>query len=432
LNDHAKEITALQKQVRDLQDEEGNLRKLSSSFEQRREYDVSSLDTSIKKLKKEQVDIDKKYSQEMKMAELVNKYEERIEWLRDHIDTSIDEKLSSVNLKKASNDKELQLLNQQLKQFKDLVAKGKCPTCMQKVGDEHIYETSKPIQNKIEIIENDNRLVKIAVGEYSLIVEQNNKYKKERDDLKVKSLASGTILKNAKQNHDMMTANMARHLSDCEKQLVIKKGEANNYGVLADGLLDKIKGLQSKINEKDDLIKKSAGFVDAYNILNKAFSKEGVKAFVFAKIINEINFYVSEYLRYMFDSNISLKFDIQSTNSQGQIKQKIDTIVWVRGERRNLNLLSGGERARLILATNFALARIISSRCGSVPNFIVLDEAFVGIDTSGKSKIMTFLKKMSDTKDFVFVIDHNNEFKEMFDSTFYVEKRQGISELIIE
>jgi len=42
---------------------------------------------------------------------------------------------------------------------------------------------------------------------------------------------------------------------------------------------------------------------------------------------------------------------------------------------------------------------------------------------------MSFLKNLSAGKDFVYVIDHQTEFQNLFDGVFMAEKKNGVSTL---
>ena len=156
-------------------------------------------------------------------------------------------------------------------------------------------------------------------------------------------------------------------------------------------------------------------------MLNTAFGRGGIRALIFDNAIMELSNYLNEYLSQLFVGDI--KIGLISEPSKSGIK----TTVMISGMEISINLLSGGQKRRLILAANFALAKLISNRFHGVPNFICLDECFTGLDTVGKEKIMEFLRSMIAEKDFILVIDHATELQESFDSVYEVELRGEVS-----
>jgi exonuclease SbcC len=431
-NELSRDISYNQKQIKDKQDESIRLQKMSDSFEEMRKEEIKKIKSQMKNFKEEKSAITDKYKKETELAKVVDSYQAKIDELNNSIDLVSEKRLGDIKLTNVSVEKEIQLLQKQLKQFDDLIAKGVCPTCLQEVSGEKLDGAVKPLSSKINKLTREKENVETQIKELSKVVLDNASKKKEMDELRIKVIASQNILKNAKSNYDAMIKNIDKHMVECDGQLDRKTKEENNYGNLIKEYEEKVLGLKVDIDNKNGKIQALDRYVEVYGHLIKAFSKEGVKAYVFARIINEINHYINDYLNQMFDANVSLKFDIESYDSQGKAKQKMDTILTIDGERKNINILSGGERARLILATNFALSKIIATRCPSMPNFILMDECFTGLDNNGKLKVMEFLKKLSENKDFIYVIDHNTEFKQAFDGSFKVEKKDGVSQLTEE
>lgn len=431
-NEATKTLGSLQRQIKEKQDEAIRLQRMFDNFEDVRKEDVKKAKAQIKSLIEDKSNTTEKYKKECELSGTIDAYQIRITELNEKIDLTCEDRLSDFKVKAGGVEKEIQLLKKQLKQYDDLVAKGKCPTCGQDVTGGCLDTSIKPLTEKISKLTREKDNLAAQIVELDKVVEDTRLKKKEVMELTSKIMASQTVLKKAKSNYDMMIKNIDRHISDYEAQLEAKQKEVNNYGVLIKEIEIKVQTFQQDVEKNISDTKEIDKYLAVYERLMKAFSREGVKAYVFAKVINEVNYYVSDYLSQMFDANISLKFDIEKADSQGNIKQKIDTILIIDGERRNINILSGGERAKLMLATNFALSKIISSRCSSMPNFICLDECFTGLDNYGKEKVMLFLKKLSESKDFVFVIDHQTEFKNMFDGVYTVQKKNGISEVNCE
>ena len=102
----------------------------------------------------------------------------------------------------------------------------------------------------------------------------------------------------------------------------------------------------------------------------------------------------------------------------------------INGKDISIGSLSGGELRALSLAIDFAMINILNSKFSIDLNPIVLDEPFNGLDTMGKEMIIELLEKLAVDKE-ILIIDHSSETKSMFDKTIRVEKRNGISKIII-
>jgi DNA repair exonuclease SbcCD ATPase subunit len=78
------------------------------------------------------------------------------------------------------------------------------------------------------------------------------------------------------------------------------------------------------------------------------------------------------------------------------------------------------------LAVDLSLADVIAERTGVYPGWLILDEAFDGLDLPAKRACMELLREASETR-LILVIDHATEMKEMFDATIVVRSRGGRS-----
>jgi DNA repair exonuclease SbcCD ATPase subunit len=92
--------------------------------------------------------------------------------------------------------------------------------------------------------------------------------------------------------------------------------------------------------------------------------------------------------------------------------------------------LSGGERARICLALNLALAKVIAKSSGTRLNWIALDEILNGLDEKGKSQTMKFLKELESEYETIFIVDHDESFKSMFTNSISIVKKSKISYIV--
>jgi DNA repair exonuclease SbcCD ATPase subunit len=94
---------------------------------------------------------------------------------------------------------------------------------------------------------------------------------------------------------------------------------------------------------------------------------------------------------------------------------------------RGYKSYSGGERQRVSLGIDFGLAWLVASRAKKRYGEVFLDELFRHIDKAGKEAVVDFLRQLGKDKSSVFVIEHDEEFREHFDSEIVIQKVHGQS-----
>jgi len=90
--------------------------------------------------------------------------------------------------------------------------------------------------------------------------------------------------------------------------------------------------------------------------------------------------------------------------------------------------LSGGEQARINIATAFAIYDIISTSKVSF-NILFLDEVFEGLDEEGLYESFDLLRTMAENKS-VFVMTHSQNIDILNTKTIDIRKVNGISEIL--
>jgi DNA repair exonuclease SbcCD ATPase subunit len=69
---------------------------------------------------------------------------------------------------------------------------------------------------------------------------------------------------------------------------------------------------------------------------------------------------------------------------------------------------SGGERKRTELVMLFALNDLVTQRSRFIPNFIILDEVFDGLDTEGLLSVQQLLQTLVERIPRVFIVTHSD------------------------
>jgi DNA repair exonuclease SbcCD ATPase subunit len=160
-----------------------------------------------------------------------------------------------------------------------------------------------------------------------------------------------------------------------------------------------------------------------------AFSPIGIRSFIFDEVLDLLNRKVQSNLNDLFEGAMSVIFESESKTQKGSISNKINTKFFLSGKETTFGLLSGGEQQRAILAVNLALSEVAESYSGSVMNIKFLDEPFNGIDSSGQIQCFKLFSRLSQTKDGLYVISHDESFQQLCPNAVYIIKKNGVSAL---
>lgn len=133
----------------------------------------------------------------------------------------------------------------------------------------------------------------------------------------------------------------------------------------------------------------------------KVLAPKGVRAKLLGQAVDSLNALLRTYVAQMCGPNISvvvsLKSDAVALDVQGY--SKVGSYI----------SLSDGQRSRVDLALGMAISALCRGRNQTgLPNLLLLDEAFGGLDTEGVESAVQLVKEMSENTS-VVLVSHNSE-----------------------
>lgn len=305
--------------------------------------------------------------------------------------------------------------------------------------EEKIVELKTRIDQFSEIREEKIKQYKIVQGKI-------NDLKFKIDDFKQKRVNFSNIDKEIAKINDELTS-----ISIKKQKITNIEPEINGKTQMIIDLNSQIDNEQNKKNPFKDVIELSSKKIDDlslllsqhkktiaiheeemiyYNFWKAAFSPLGIKSFIFDEVIDLLNQKVQDNLNELFDGALSVVFESESKNNKGLVSNKISTKYYMRGKETSLELLSGGEKRRAILAVNLALTEIAESYSGTVMNIKFLDEPFEGIDSQGQIQCFKLFARLAQNKDGFFVISHDPSFQQLCPNIIYVLKKDEASRIV--
>jgi DNA repair exonuclease SbcCD ATPase subunit len=274
---------------------------------------------------------------------------------------------------------------------------GTCPTCLQEINEAKIADLLAEQAEIQSNAETRNASIKVRVGEINLILSeitaktqawntanktredwekyhalidtelQANVYDKNELDSKVQALETAIFnLRNAINKAEKLNREASTHNAKVEllsKQLVEMNLELETYS-----------GTLHELSERMGIL----------NILTKTFSTTGLVAYKIECLVKDLEELTNEYLVDLSDGRFQISFKISSSD-------KLNVIVTDNARDIDILALSGGERARVNVATLLAIRKLMQSLSSSRINLLILDETVEALDVDGKERLVEVL-----------------------------------------
>jgi len=245
-----------------------------------------------------------------------------------------------------------------------------------------------------------------------------------------KDLTNAEIELNSLKNIDDQINSLKEQLEDISLKGQELKQKKNPYGEMILSVEKKIMFLleKNKTIEKNKLEDEEE--IKTLKFWKVGFAPTGIRSFITDDVIDLLNKKVQENLNDLFNGALSVFFDPESKSKKGVVSNKISTHFYLNGKETSIELLSGGEKRRIILATDLALTEIAESRAGTQLNVRFLDEQFDGMDSNGQIQAFRLFSRLSKDKDGFFVISHDENFQNMCPNVVYILKKNEISQIV--
>lgn len=221
-------------------------------------------------------------------------------------------------------------------------------------------------------------------------------------------------------------------INNNKQHLFSKIQEAKNtnqkIGHINDRFLTEIKEVDQEILSKKEEVqiieKELQKEIDFLSLINK----EGFLGFVFDEILQDISNEANTYLAQIPNVNfISVQFVSEVLTQKGNSKRNIKPIFFTNvHEVMSWRSFSGGQMSSIDLAIELAIHKVLCQRIEHIPGWLIFDEIFEGQDLVTKEACLELLKEFSQER-LIIIIDHANEFKEMFENQILITSKNGYS-----
>jgi DNA repair exonuclease SbcCD ATPase subunit len=158
-----------------------------------------------------------------------------------------------------------------------------------------------------------------------------------------------------------------------------------------------------------------------------AFDPTGIRSVILRTVVN----YVNEYLREMCAVVTGGSFLVQlSSTKELKTKEAVNKLDIVVTPEGSYKAGSGGERRKIDILLNVAVARLAKQTCGFSPNILFVDEGLDNLDLVASQHMLQMFDGESRRGTSVFLISHNASVKPLIPNVVTVIKKNGVSGVI--
>lgn len=180
-------------------------------------------------------------------------------------------------------------------------------------------------------------------------------------------------------------------------------------------------------HEKEDVVMFTKELVD-YNILLKAFSRDGISSHILENILPELEKEANNILSEIMQEAFYIKFKIQKKTKSDKIKDTFDIMICDDDIEREFASYSGGEKVRISVAIRLAISQLLSRSLGVNLKFLLIDELEY-LDSDGLDRFINIIEKLKEQFDTILIISHLTKLKDDIKNCIVVEKNIGGSKI---
>lgn len=177
--------------------------------------------------------------------------------------------------------------------------------------------------------------------------------------------------------------------------------------------------LEKEVNDLNEKIDTTNYNIKSLESLKEAFSPNGIRTIVIDYMIPQLEERINNILEKLSDFRVSLETQKEGVSGNTVLEGLFISIINDMGEEFDFASYSGGEKVKISLAINEALAEI------SRINFRIMDETVVALDNESTYQFVESLSDIQSKVNQTICISHLPEIKEMFEDKISFKKVKG-------
>lgn len=333
-----------------------------------------------------------------------------------------NENTTELVVERAQLDKAAQDAKTFIKKIQNLGTQ--CPTCLQEI--DHI-KTAELFAEQEQILQSSQEQSKILGNKISEINEKVRNWeqaiKAQEDWEKYYQLINNELpedlLDEVELNKRLSIVNTELKNTRQAIEQIQKDNDArlqhnSRVEIIRQQLAEMETDLATWTKNLTDLVKR----LNVVNILVKTFSTTGLVAYKIENLVKDLESLTNEYLTELSSGRFQISFEIAGND-------KLNVVIIDTGNHIDIQALSGGERARVNVATLLAIRKLMQSLSQNRINLLILDETIETLDLDGKEKLVEVLLAEENLN--TVLVSHG--FSHPLLEKINVVKRQNISKI---
>lgn len=331
---------------------------------------------------------------------------------------------------------EIDVINQKL-QNENYV----CSACGQKIDKGSLVKEGIEKQNALE---QKNKIHKIHIESLDVLnVEYNDEVIRVNEDYQErvnKNIVTRNEIESQKialtkiQDHTELYFELVNSIKGIEAQIKQTQSEVNYHLKTKQDAEKQIASMENSLAEYNSRLQSIGTLKGFYTFWVEGFGPKGLKSYILDNKLKELNDSINYWVKLLTGGTIWVELGSHKTNRSNKVVNSPEVKVcrWNTDgtiTTRDYKSWSGGEKQRISLAIDFGLSRIIANRSAHTYDIVFLDEIFKHLDRGGKESVMEMLQVLAKEKSSVFVVEHDSEFKSLFDNKICVTKKDGRSSI---
>ena len=316
-------------------------------------------------------------------------------------------------------ERQIRTLEEEIKSLKEI--RDVCPTCGQKLPN-----VIKPDTRQKEV---DLECVKNSLKNTLDDIKQNNddynavKVKIEEEFSSATSSTKSSLQELSGKKVQYSNTSISLEMNRLNGEIISLEKDRDSHDKEVKDCNDKIKEYSDKLAEIDTLAKtildRKLNLKEHLDVLSKmnTYIKRDFRGILLSNSIDYINNRAKEYSSKIFNTD-EVEFKLDGNN--------ID-ISFCKKDYENL---SGGEKQRIDLITQFAIRDMLSKQVGFSSNILFLDEITDNLDKDSCDKFIDFITNEFKDIESMFIISHHLDLDIPYDSEITVCKDiMGVSRI---
>ena len=278
-----------------------------------------------------------------------------------------------------------------------------CPTCGQVVDQTNAFTMAQAAKSKepgvlgkIELVVKELALVDSDIKDYSVFQARLLEWEK------YSSLYDKSKTSVMEDRSDIETS-ISRTESDISVIVqAIAKARSHNkaaseHNARVEVIAKQLEEMRADLAVQVALASEATSELSNLEVLVKAFSTTGLVAYKIECLVKDLEEITNTYLADLADGRFQLSFVINSSD-------KLNVVITDNGRDISIEALSGGERARVNVATLLGIRKLMQTLSNSRTNLLFLDETVDALDAEGKEKLVEVL--LAEESLNTFIISH--------------------------